>query len=571
MSSGGSAALRPKRQRKPRKSNEEKRASAEKRVIERYGAETVNGLRENWQILNALDGDSEEAKGFIISMISMGMSQIEIRSIIPVGGYRVAAWQKRVALGETYIAPQRSASHKFNEATRIFLSGVMETWNLEEGFPCPHRRLKSYFVEDGMTWKILHSRYEEEYRKLSEERQKVIELMAYSTFTQYVHYIDPGIRLTRSMQDISDSCTRLNLVIQNPKSTEDEKNAAKLELEMHVGAARDQRRAITTFTREYAGKLSDVPLPEVLLQDNLDDDEVENKQAIEGRECEILLIAEDYGQGIPLPYFGFRRPGSDYFNSNLMCNLYIMGDITRHQHNVYLYDERLMGKDKNALCSLRMCHHINERNRCLQNGIQPPRHFISIRDKCVGQNKSNITLKFECFLSMSFYERVLLIFLIPGHSHMVADRIVSWVKRSLNVQNLYAPHQIIDRMNTVKGVKASFIDHRESDRPGYTGWAPLLDKHIKTLPTSFTQNYIFEFFEGKVRMQHLITTPFEDASEIILCPNPELTSRALKMELFGTDSIDNLNPKQLKLPRHRNEVLADTKIKSLSIKYDTIP
>lgn len=153
-----------------------------------------------------------------------------------------------------------------------------------------------------------------------------------------------------------------------------------------------------------------------------------------------------------------------------------------------------MGKDKDALCSLRMCHHINERNRCLQNNITPPRHFISIRDNCVCQNKSNITLKFECFLSMTFYERVLLIFLIPGHSHMVADRIVSWVKRSLHVQNLFSPQQIIDCMNTVKGVHASFIDHRDADRPSYTGWAPLLDKYIKTLPTSFTQNYIFEFF-----------------------------------------------------------------------------
>ena len=160
---------------------------------------------------------------------------------------------------------------------------------MEEGFPCPHRRLKSYFVEEGITWKLLHSRYEEEHGKLSEEKRKEDELMAYSTFTQNVHYLDPGVRLTRSMQDICDSCTRLNLIIRNPKSTEEEKEAAKLELEMHVSAARDQRRAVTAFTRDYAGKLTDEPLPKILLLDNIDD-EVTNEDVLRPEECEVLVI-----------------------------------------------------------------------------------------------------------------------------------------------------------------------------------------------------------------------------------------------------------------------------------------
>ena len=114
MSTGGSAALKPKRQRKPRKTAKEKTASAAARAIEKYGEETINGLKENWQILQSLDSNSEETKGFLISMIAMGMSQIEIRSIIPVGGYKVAALQKRVALGDNYVPKVRSAPHKFN-------------------------------------------------------------------------------------------------------------------------------------------------------------------------------------------------------------------------------------------------------------------------------------------------------------------------------------------------------------------------------------------------------------------------------------------------------------------------
>ena len=55
--------------------------------------------------------------------------------------------------------------------------------------------------------------------------------------------------------------------------------------------------------------------------------------------------------------------------------------------------------------------------------------FISIRDNCVAQNKSNATLKFEAFLSMIFYKLVLIIYLIPGHSHILPDRVVPWVEK----------------------------------------------------------------------------------------------------------------------------------------------
>jgi hypothetical protein len=263
-------------------------------------------------------------------------------------------------------------------------------------------------------------------------------MMQYSTFTSYVHYFNPGIRLTRAKEDECDSCIRLKLIISDVNSTEEQKNGAQLELDMHNDSARVQRRAISDFTRNYGGTLTDIKkLPKTILLDNIDDDDDINDDTDDDKnntsmltqeivaekfklnECEVLFIAEDFGQGIALPHFGYRRPGSDYFNSNLMQHLYVMADISRNEHNVYLYDERLQGKDKDALCSLRMCHHILERQRCLRNNIDPPKYFVSIRDNCVGQNKSNHTFKLECLLSMLFYERVLIVFLIPGHSHML--------------------------------------------------------------------------------------------------------------------------------------------------------
>jgi len=77
-------------------------------------------------------------------------------------------------------------------------------------------------------------------------------------------------------------------------------------------------------------------------------------------------------------------------------------------------------------------------------------------------------------------------------------------------------------MNTVKNLRASFINHNDVFRPSYTGWTEFLNKYIQDMPALFTSNYVFEFYDGKVRMQHLMSTPMEDAAEIILCPNPAI-------------------------------------------------
>jgi hypothetical protein len=270
--------------------------------------------------------------------------------------------------------------------------------------------------------------------------------------------------MTRSKQDECDACIRLNLIIKNELATPTERENARIELEQHNTAARDQRRAISSFSKEYINTLL-LPVTALasVLPDHLDSDEIgELNKPTTG---EVLFLAEDFGQGIALPYYGVTRPSCDYFNSNLMLNLYIMADVTRNEHNVFLYDERAMGKGKDALCSLRIAFHLKHRNRCLAEGVPLPRFFIGVYDNCVGQNKSNITLKFASFLTLSgFYERVLLIYFIPGHSHMVADRVVAWVKRSLGKENIFLPSDIIEKMNTVKGVKAEFIDHNQ---PGY--------------------------------------------------------------------------------------------------------
>ena len=115
----------------------------------------------------------------------------------------------------------------------------------------------------------------------------------------------------------------------------------------------------------------------------------------------MQLQAEDFGGGIALPHYGFRKPSADYFNSNLILNMFVMADITAEKNNVYFYDERGQGKGADALCSLRMRYHLKRYANFRANGVEPLLS-MSLLDNCVGQNKSQVVMKFMCLLSILF-------------------------------------------------------------------------------------------------------------------------------------------------------------------------
>jgi hypothetical protein len=46
----------------------------------------------------------------------------------------------------------------------------------------------------------------------------------------------------------------------------------------------------------------------------------------------------------------------------------------------------------------------------------------------------------------------MLIYLIPGHSHNIADRIVMWCRNAMKGKNFYTTMVIVEAINQVKGV-----------------------------------------------------------------------------------------------------------------------
>ena len=65
-------------------------------------------------------------------------------------------------------------------------------------------------------------------------------------------------------------------------------------------------------------------------------------------------------------------------------------------------------------------------------------------DNCVGQNKSQLVMRFFAFLSMTLFKFVRIIYLIPGHSHMATDRAVHYAKQAIRGHNVYHPTEFVD-------------------------------------------------------------------------------------------------------------------------------
>jgi hypothetical protein len=102
----------------------------------------------------------------------------------------------------------------------------------------------------------------------------------------------------------------------------------------------------------------------------------------------VRLHCEDFAGNLKLPWFGGTRPATDYFASDLSIYMLVVSRMTTGINHVYLCDERAMGRNCDALCSLRFLYHIRLCVEALNNNkvISLPDTLYLITDNCVGQN-----------------------------------------------------------------------------------------------------------------------------------------------------------------------------------------
>jgi hypothetical protein len=204
-----------------------------------------------------------------------------------------------------------------------------------------------------------------------------------------------------------------------------------------------------------------------------------------------------------------------------------------------------------------------------------PKVLLVILDNFVSQNKSQFVMQLFALLSILLYSKVMLVYLIPGHSHNIADRVITWCRNAMKVKNFYSPMVIVKVINEVKGVNASYIDHPDAWHTCHVGWGPIFKKHFKSLHAQYMFNYFFEFDEGHVSMRSLCSTPDSEAVNIPLenATNINLIRQSLLSNLFNVVTITIEQTSFLPIHLLIALVLSVTakKLISLGKKYFSIP
>ncbi|OAE22251.1 hypothetical protein AXG93_412s1410 [Marchantia polymorpha subsp. ruderalis] len=96
-------------------------------------------------------------------------------------------------------------------------------------------------------------------------------------------------------------------------------------------------------------------------------------------DIKIQIQIEDYGGSFALPVYSSECPSVDYFQFNLMMQNLLIADLSNGVNHVLLYDKQGQGKGIDALCRLRLRHHLEiAKKPC------PPKILFMILDNCVG-------------------------------------------------------------------------------------------------------------------------------------------------------------------------------------------
>ena len=92
---------------------------------------------------------------------------------------------------------------------------------------------------------------------------------------------------------------------------------------------------------------------EVQLNEVREVDLNDNSQDPPPTQRKLRVTVQDFGAGIPLPKYGASQPNHDYYASNLTVHNMNFVNCATGLCDIAYYDERVAGKDGDAVCSLR--------------------------------------------------------------------------------------------------------------------------------------------------------------------------------------------------------------------------
>jgi hypothetical protein len=103
--------------------------------------------------------------------------------------------------------PPRVLAHALHDNDLDTIKIDVEFWEVEDGFPSVHRRLKQYLFDSKLTFTKLYQRYKDKIESANDDRRVV----SYSRWIQYIHLFFPILCLTHIVEDICDYCVRIDI------------------------------------------------------------------------------------------------------------------------------------------------------------------------------------------------------------------------------------------------------------------------------------------------------------------------------------------------------------------------
>ena len=133
---------------------EEKQVRALAAVKETLGEESFEGLRKQWLVLrdSKLKADKKKADGLIVCLLQQNVSQRQIKALFPkLGTSRILRIRKVMDNPELAKKPRPPPSHALTPSQKEAIKTHISEFDTEDGFPCSHRRARTYFTQEGLT------------------------------------------------------------------------------------------------------------------------------------------------------------------------------------------------------------------------------------------------------------------------------------------------------------------------------------------------------------------------------------------------------------------------------------
>ena len=163
MSGGYSIVKKAHQPSRIRITKEEQNERALSKVKKRLGEDKCQELISEFK-----KAPDQEQHGMILTVLSQGLTQSGVRALFSIGGSRASRiyallGQERPVL--TTYTPKHAATDADKEAIRRSL----DSYDIEPGYPCAHRKPLEYFADNTLDWTKIYKKYAKE-RTLKQQR-----------------------------------------------------------------------------------------------------------------------------------------------------------------------------------------------------------------------------------------------------------------------------------------------------------------------------------------------------------------------------------------------------------------